>query len=126
MLLTLPEKHFFLHYSSQTGTHQYFYLKLLWIEKFYALNNHRGSDLTDGSTSPVADPLQVGKDLFWNLYADAPRKVLGVESKATDIFAFINHCLASKQWIVGICPKQKQQATRQAGKGRLPQTDCSV
>jgi hypothetical protein len=98
MGLTLSEKHY-LYYSRKSGTHQYFYLKikLLWIEKLSALDNHRGRDLTDGPTSPVADALQIGKDLFWNLYVDATRKVLGVESKATDILAFINHCLAPKQ-----------------------------
>jgi hypothetical protein len=98
MGLTLPEKHY-LYYSRKSGTHQYFYLKikLLRIKKLCTLDNHRGGDLTDGPACPVADALQVGKDLFWNLYVDTPRKVLGVKSKATDILAFINHCLAPKR-----------------------------
>jgi hypothetical protein len=118
MRLTLPEKHFLL-YSSQTGTHQYFYLKikLLRIKFFSALDNHGGSDLTDGSTGPVADPLQVGKDLFWNLYVDAPRKVLGVESKATDIFAFINHCLAPNSGSLAFVPNKNRKQPGRRGKG---------
>ena len=97
MRLTLPKKHY-LHYSRKSGTHQYFYLwiKLLRIKFFNTLDNHGGSDLTDRSTSPVADALQVGKDLFWDLKVNALRKVLRVESKATDILALINHGSAPK------------------------------
>lgn len=115
MGLTLPEKHY-LHYSRQTGTQQYLCLsiKLIAFKKLCALDNHRGSDLTDRSTSPVADPLQVGKDLCWNLYVDTAGKVLGVESVATDIFVLINHCLAPKPWILGVRPIQNRQATRRA------------
>jgi hypothetical protein len=60
------------------------------------MDNHGGSDLTDGPTSPVADPPQVRNDLFWDLKVNARREVLRVESKATNIFAFINHGLAPK------------------------------
>jgi hypothetical protein len=92
MRLTCPEKH---HqpYSRKSGAHQYLCLsiKLLGIESFCALDNDRGSNLTDGSTGPVADPLEVRKHVFWNLYVDAPREVLGVEPEATDIFALISH-----------------------------------
>ncbi len=52
------------------------YIKLLLIEAFCYLSNHSGSDLTDGLTSPIADPLQVRENLFWNLYVNATRKVL--------------------------------------------------
>ena len=102
MRLTLPEKQY-LFYSRKAGTHQYLCLKikLLRIKKLCALDNHCGSDLTDGPACPVADPLQGSKhlfwNLFWNLYVDTPRKVLGVKSKAADILALINHCLAPKR-----------------------------
>ena len=98
MRLTLPEKQY-IYYSRKAGTHQYLCLKikLLKIKKLCALDNHRGGDLTDRPACPVADPLQVSKHLFWNLYVDTPRKVLGVESEAADIFALINHCLAPKR-----------------------------
>ena len=36
----------------------------LRIILFNTLGNDGGSDFIDGPTSPVADPLQVGKDLF--------------------------------------------------------------
>jgi len=78
--------------------HEYFYLgvKPLRIKFFSTLGKDDGSDLTDRSTSPVADALQVGKDLFWDLKVNALRKVLRVESKATDILALINHGSAPK------------------------------
>jgi len=97
MGLTLPEKHL-IHYSRQTGTHQYLCLliELIGVKKLCALDNHSGSDLTDRSASLVADPLQEHKHLCWNLYVDTAGKVLGVESVATDIFVLINHCLAAK------------------------------
>jgi hypothetical protein len=69
----------------------YLSIKLLRGENPSALNNDGGSDLTDGSTSPLADALQALKDLFWNFQVYAPRKVFRVESETTDIIAFINH-----------------------------------
>ena len=74
----------------------YLSIKLLRGENPSALNNDGGSDLTDGSTSPLADALQVLKDLFWNFQVYAPRKVFRVESETTDIFAVINHWSAQK------------------------------
>jgi len=44
--------------------HLYLKVKLLSIMLFGILGNDGGSDFIDGPTSPVADPLQVGKDLF--------------------------------------------------------------
>ena len=76
--------------------HFYLWVKPPRIKFFSTLDNDGGSDLTDRSTSPVADPLQVGKDLSWDLKVNARRKVLRVESEATDIFAFINHGSAQK------------------------------
>ena len=38
--------------------------KLLRIKLFGILGNDGGSDFIDGPASPVADPLQVGKNLF--------------------------------------------------------------
>ncbi len=43
------------------------------IEAFCSLDNHGGSNITDGLTSPIADPRQVRENLFWNLYVDALR-----------------------------------------------------
>jgi len=64
-------------YSKTSGKYMPFtYIKLLLIEAFCYLSNHSGSDLTDGLTSPIADPLEVRKNLFWNLYVDATRGVL--------------------------------------------------
>ncbi len=61
-------------YSKTSGKYVPFtYIKLLWIKAFCALDNHCGSDLTDGLTSTIADPLQVRENLFWNLYVDALR-----------------------------------------------------
>lgn len=39
-------------------------LKLLRIKLLGILGNDGGGDFIDGLTSPVADPLQVGKHLF--------------------------------------------------------------
>ncbi len=52
------------------------YIKLLLIDAFCPQDNHGGSNLTDGLTSPIADPLQVREVLFWNLYVNATREVL--------------------------------------------------
>jgi hypothetical protein len=71
-------------------------IKLLRGENPSALNNDGGSDLTDGSTSPVADALQVLKDLLWNFQVYAPRKVFRVESEATVIISLIKHWSAQK------------------------------
>ena len=37
------------------------------------MDNQSDSNLADRSTSLIADPLQVGKDLFWDLYVDGFR-----------------------------------------------------
>ena len=97
MGLTLPENHN-IHYSRQTGSHQYLCLsrELIGVKKLCALGNHSGSDLTDRSASLVADPLQERKHLCWNHYVDTAGKVLGAESVATDVFVLINRCLAAK------------------------------
>ncbi len=39
-------------------------IKLFRIKLFSTLGNDRGGDRTDGPASPVADALQVGKNLF--------------------------------------------------------------
>jgi hypothetical protein len=126
MRLTLPKKHY-QHYSRKSGTHQYFYLwiKLLRIKFFNTLDNHGGSDLTDGSTSPVADLLQVGKDLFWDLKIDAPRKVLGVQSEATDIFTLINHGSAQNRGWLAVAP-EKTSGKVADKRRRKPQIDCGA
>ncbi len=79
-------------YSKTSGKYVPFtYIKLLLIEAFCSLDNHGGSNLTDGLTSPIADPLQVRENLFWNLYVDATREVLWIGFDTNEIFALINH-----------------------------------
>jgi hypothetical protein len=51
------------------------------IKIFSDLDNQGGSNLTDRSTGPVADPLQVGKDFFWDLKVNTFGKVLGIKSE---------------------------------------------
>ena len=58
--------------------HLYLKVKLLAIMLFGILGNDGGSDFIDGPTSPVADPLQVGKDLFWDLKIYATREIIWV------------------------------------------------
>ena len=61
--------------------HLYLKVKLLAIMLFGILGNDGGSDFIDGPTGPVADPLQVGKDFFWDLKVNTFGKVLGIKSE---------------------------------------------
>jgi len=88
-IATIPQK-------TRIALDFYLSIKLLWGVNPSALNNDGGSNLTDGSTSPLADALQVLKDLFWNFQVYAPRKVFWVESETTDILAFIIHWSGQK------------------------------
>ena len=58
--------------------HLYLKVKLLAIMLFGILGNDGGSDFIDGPASPVADPLQVGKHLFWDLKVYATWKIIWV------------------------------------------------
>ena len=52
-------------YSKTSGEYVPFtYIKILLIKAFCALDNQSGSNLTDGLTCPISDPLQVRKDLL--------------------------------------------------------------